>query len=391
MKYNFDEIITRTGSDCVKYDGAENIFGTNDLIPMWVADMDFRTPQCVVDVIRKRVEHSLYGYTFLSPKWRPSIVNWVGRRYGWKVEEEEIGFVGGIVPALAFAIQCFTEKGDKVLIQPPVYHPYYNVTNDLERTVVTNALQLVDGQYKIDFDDFENKAKDCKMFLLCSPHNPGGRVWNREELERIADICAKYNVLVISDEIHCDMMLKGYKHIPYATVSTAAEQNCITLMAASKTFNIAGLKSSYHIIKNKELRDRYCEYLRKSEQDFAPLFATEPVAAAYDEGEEWLTQMMVYVEENINYVQQYIEEHLPKLSMIRPQASYLIFIDARRLDLTNSDLVDFFVKEAKVGMNDGAMFGEGGEGFMRMNVGCPRSIVEKAMKQIKEAYDKRQF
>ena len=388
MKYNFDEIVPRLGTDCVKYDAAESIFGTSDLIPMWVADMDFRCPPCVTEVLRKRIEHDIFGYTFLSPEWKPAIMNWVGRRYNWQVTEEEIGFVGGIVPAIAFAIQCFSSVGDNILVQPPVYHPYFHVPKDLGRNVLVNPLKLVDGQYSIDFDDFEKKASESRIFILCSPHNPGGRVWNRQELQRMAEICARHNVLVISDEIHCDMTLKGYSHVPFAAVSKVAEENCITFMAASKSFNIAGLKSSYHIIKNKKLREEYSEFLRRSELDFAPLFATATVAAAYNEGEEWLNQMMEYVEGNVDYMQEYIAENMPILSIIRPQASYLVFIDARALKMEQPALVDFFVKQAKVGMNDGAMFGDGGEGFMRMNVGCPRSVLRKALGQIKSAYDK---
>lgn len=388
MKYNFDEIVPRLGTDCVKYDAAESIFGTSDLIPMWVADMDFRCPPCVTEVLRKRIEHDIFGYTFLSPEWKPAIMNWVGRRYNWLVTEEEIGFVGGIVPALAFAVQCFSSVGDNILVQPPVYHPYFHVPKDLGRNVLVNPLKLVDGQYSIDFDDFEKKASESRIFILCSPHNPGGRVWNRQELQRMAEICARHNVLVISDEIHCDMTLKGYSHVPFAAVSKVAEENCITFMAASKSFNIAGLKSSYHIIKNKKLREEYSEFLRRSELDFAPLFATATVAAAYNEGEEWLTQMMEYVEGNVDYMQEYIAVNMPLLSIIRPQASYLVFIDARALKMEQPALVDFFVKQAKVGMNDGAMFGKGGEGFMRMNVGCPRSVLRKALEQIKAAYDK---
>ncbi len=387
MKYNFDEIITRNGTNCVKYDAINEIFGCSDILPMWVADMDFRAPDCVHEVLRKRIEHPVYGYTFLSPRWKPAIKNWLERRNSWRVSDEEIGFVGGIVPALAFAIECFTKPGDGVLIQPPVYHPYTHVTADHGRRVVTNPLRLVNGQYNIDFDDFESKAKECRMFLLCHPHNPGGRVWNRDELLHMADICKRNNVLVVSDEIHCDMMLKGYTHTPFATISDDAAQNSITLMAASKTFNIAGLKSSYYIIGNPEIRKQYSEFLRINELDFAPLFSTEPVAAAYEEGEEWLDQMLRYVEENIDYVQHFIQTNMPRLSMIRPQASYLIFIDARDLRLEHDRLVDFFVKQAKVGLNDGAMFGEGGEGFMRMNVGCPRATVEEAMRRIKNAYD----
>ena len=388
MRYNFDEIIPRQGTDCVKYDAAESIFGTSDLIPMWVADMDFCCPPCVTEVLRKRIEHEIYGYTFLSPEWKPAIINWVDRRYNWQVTEEEIGFVGGIVPAKAFAIQCFSKPGDNILIQPPVYHPYFHVPKDLGRNVLVNPLKLIDGQYHIDFEDFEHKAAQSKIFILCSPHNPGGRVWSTQELQQIAEICDRNNVLVISDEIHCDMTLKGYTHVPFAAVSKVAEENCITFMAASKSFNIAGLKSSYHIIKNRKLREGYCEFLRRSELDFAPLFSTATVAAAYNEGEEWLTQMMEYVEENIDYMQKYIAQNMPRLSMIRPQASYLVFIDARALNMEQPALVDFFVKQAKVGMNDGAMFGEGGEGFMRMNVGCPRSVLHKALEQIKTAYDR---
>ena len=388
MKYNFDEIIPRKHTNCLKYDNVMEIFGTEDILPMWIADMDFRTPDFIVDAIRKRLDHEVLGYTYCCSRWKPAIINWVSRRYAWTVNEEEIGFVGGIVPAISFALQCFTKVGDKVLVQPPVYHPYHHVTHDLERTLVTNPLKLVGGQLEVDFVDFEEKVKDCKMFLLCNPHNPGGRVWSKEELVRMCEICAKYNVLVISDEIHCDMTLKGYKHIPFASCCDKAKDICITFMAASKTFNIAGLKSSYHIIQNSEVRQQYHEFLRKSELDTAHVFATGPVATAYEKGEEWVEQMLEYVEANIDFMEQYLKDNMPKMGMIRPQASFLVFLDARGLGLPHDRLIEFFIREAKVGMNDGAMFGEEGSGFMRMNLGCPRSVVEKALKQIKEAYDK---
>ena len=388
MKYNFDEIVPRKHTNCLKYDNVMEIFGTEDILPMWIADMDFRTPDFIVNAIRKRLDHELLGYTYCCKRWKPAIQNWVSRRYGWEVKEEEIGFVGGIVPAISFALQCFTKPGDKVLIQPPVYHPYHHVTHDLERTLVFNPLKLVNGQFEVDFVEFEEKVKDCKVFLLCNPHNPGGRVWSREELVRMCDICAKYNVLVISDEIHCDMTLKGYKHIPFASCCDKAKDLCITFMAASKTFNIAGLKSSYHIIQNEDIRNQYHEFLRKSELDTAHVFATGPVATAYNEGEEWLGQMLEYVEANIDFMEQYLKDNMPKMGMIRPQASFLVFLDARGLGLPHDELVEFFVREAKVGMNDGAMFGEEGSGYMRMNLGCPRSVLEKALNQIKAAYDK---
>ncbi|MBQ8364971.1 MAG: pyridoxal phosphate-dependent aminotransferase [Bacteroidaceae bacterium] len=388
MKYNFDEIIPRKNSDCLKYDKLQEMFGTDDALSMWIADMDFRTPPFVIEALRRRLDHEVLGYTFCSPKWKPAIQSWVSRRYGWNVKEEEIGFVGGIVPAISFAVQCFTAPNDKILIQPPVYHPYHHVVKDLGRTLVYNPLRLVNGQYEMDFEDFERKAVGCKLFLLCNPHNPGGRVWNADELSRIADICAKNGVIVISDEIHCDMALTGYKHTVFATVSEAAAQNSVTLMAASKTFNIAGLKSSYHIIKNEALRKQYCEYLTRSELDTAHLFATTAVAVAYNEGDEWLVQMLQYVEENIAYLDKYLKENMPKISFIRPQASYLVFLDARELGMPQEKLVNFFLKEAKVAMNDGTMFGQEGAGFMRMNLGCPRATLEQALKQIKVAYDR---
>ncbi|MBR3612492.1 MAG: pyridoxal phosphate-dependent aminotransferase [Bacteroidaceae bacterium] len=388
MKYNFDEIIPRKNSDCLKYDKLQEMFGTDDALSMWIADMDFRTPPFVIEALRRRLDHEVLGYTFCSPQWKPAIQNWVSRHYGWEVKEEEIGFVGGIVPAISFAVQCFTAPGDKILIQPPVYHPYHHVVKDLGRTLVYNPLRLVEGQFEIDFEDFERKIVGCKLFLLCNPHNPGGRVWNADELVRIADICAKNGVIVISDEIHCDMALTGYKHTVFATVSEAAAQNSVTLMAASKTFNIAGLKSSYHIIQNEALRKQYSEYLTRSELDTAHLFATTAVAVAYNEGDEWLAQMLQYVEENIAFLDKYLKENMPKISFIRPQASYLVFLDARELGMPQERLVEFFLKEAKVAMNDGTMFGQEGAGFMRMNLGCPRATLQQALEQIKAAYDR---
>lgn len=388
MKYNFDEIIPRKNSDCLKYDKLQEMFGTDDALSMWIADMDFRTPPFVIEALRRRLDHEVLGYTFCSPQWKPAIQNWVSRHYGWDVKEEEIGFVGGIVPAISFAVQCFTAPGDKILIQPPVYHPYHHVVKDLGRTLVYNPLRLVNGQFEIDFEDLERKIVGCKLFLLCNPHNPGGRVWNADELVRIADICARNGVIVISDEIHCDMALTGYKHTVFATVSEAAAQNSVTLMAASKTFNIAGLKSSYHIIQNEALRKQYSEYLTRSELDTAHLFATTAVAVAYNEGDEWLAQMLSYVEGNIAFLDKYLKEYMPKISFIRPQASYLVFLDARELCMSQERLVEFFLKEAKVAMNDGTMFGQEGAGFMRMNLGCPRATLQQALEQIKAAYDR---
>ncbi len=387
IKYNFDEIISRKGSNCIKYDKVKEIYGSDDVLPMWIADMDFRTPDFIIEAIQKQLDNGILGYTFITDKWQTAIVSWLQRRYSWNIKREYIGFVGGIVPAIAFAIQCFSKPGDNILIQPPVYHPYFHVPEKLSRNIITNPLILEDGEYKIDFNDFEEKVAQCKIFLLCNPHNPGGRVWSREELSSLADICLKHNVMVVSDEIHCDMALKGYKHTPFASIGKHAEENSLTLMAASKTFNIAGLKSSYYIATNEKIRNRFGELLQESESDFAHMFACEAVAAAYDFGEEWLSQMLEYVEENIDYTEQYLKKYIPKIEIIRPQASYLIFLDARKLNLMQNELVDFFVNKARVGLNDGAMFGIEGTGFMRMNIGCPRATLTEALGRIKNAYE----
>ena len=387
MKYNFDECIDRRGTDCIKYDGMAPFYDVDNLLPMWIADMDFKSPPCVIEALRRRVEHGVYGYSIPSPKWESAIADWLKRRHGWSIQLGELGFVGGIVPALAFVLEAFTNEGDTILMQPPVYHPYSFVTRDLKRIPVYNPLKLVNGQYEIDFEDFQRKASRSKVFFLCNPHNPGGRVWSYDELRRMAEICAQYNVLVISDEIHCDMPMKGYRHTPFALVSPEAAQNSITFMAASKTFNVAGLKSSYHIIPNDEIRERFARFLRYRELDTAHLFATEAVAEAYNHGEEWLDQMLEYVEGNIDYMQEYLRTHMPRLDMIRPQASYLVFLDARGLHMTDEEIMHFFTHDARVAVTSGAVYGEGGSGFVRFNLGCPRYILQQALERIKEAYD----
>ena len=350
--------------------------------------MDFKTPPFIMEAMRKRLDHEILGYTRKCGAWIPAIQRWAKSQYGWEVDAEYIEHVSGIVPAISFAVQCLTEKGDNVMIQPPVYHPYFHVPEWNERNVVTNPLRLVDGQYEIDFEDFEKKVKECKLFLLCHPHNPGGRVWRREELVRMAEICADNNVIVISDEIHADMTFKGYKHIPFATVSEKAKMNSITMMAASKSFNIAGLMSSFTIIPNKELREQYNGFLMKSELNHAHIMATIATAAALsDEGAEWLGELVDYITANVDYMQNFIKENMPLLDMIRPQASYLVFIDCRKLNLSKDELVDFFVNKARLALNEGSTFGVEGAGFMRMNIGCPLSTLKKAMQQLLCAYN----
>ena len=385
MKYNFDEIIDRRGTDCIKWDAVGERWGRNDLLPLWVADMDFRTPPFVIDALKKRLEHEILGYTFACEEWYTSIINWLQQRYQWKVTREMLTFVPGIVRGLAFAIQCFTEKGDKVMVMPPVYHPFFLVTEKNRREVVYSPLVLRDGQYHIDFERFRKDVQGCKMLILSNPHNPGGRVWTAEELEQIAEICYENGTLVISDEIHADLTLPPYKHSTFALVSDKARRNSLVFMSPSKAFNMPGLASSYCIIEDSGIRRRFQEYMEASELNEGHLFAYLSVAAAYNNGTEWLDQVIAYIQANIDFTEKYLRDYIPGIRMIRPQASYLIFLDCRALGLSQKELVDLFVDGAHLALNNGTTFGKEGEGFMRLNVACPRSVLEKALGQLREA------
>jgi cystathionine beta-lyase len=383
MQYNFDQIIDRRGTDALKIDAVPSIWGRNDLMPLWVADMDFATPPFIVEALRRRLDHEVLGYTVRTPQWASSIVAWQQSRYGWEIQPEWLNFVPGIVPGIAFVISCFTEPGDTVLIQPPVYHPYIHVPTNLGRTLRRNRLDLVDGQYQIDFERFERDVRGCKLFLLCHPHNPGGRVWTEEELCRIAEICHREGVIVVSDEIHADLTLPPYQHVPFAKVSAEAAECSITLMSPSKAFNMAGLTSSYSIISNEALRERFHRHLEHSELNLGHAFAFIGVAAAYSHGTEWLDQMLAYVQGNIDYMEQYLATSLPQVGMIRPQASYLVFLDFRKLGLPQPKLNKLIVEKARLALNDGAMFE--GEGFMRLNAASPRCVIEEAMHRLSDA------
>jgi cystathionine beta-lyase len=383
MQYNFDQINDRRGTDALKIDAVPSIWGRDDLMPLWVADMDFATPPFIVEALRRRLDHEVIGYTVRTPQWASSIVAWQQSRYGWEIQPEWLNFVPGIVPGIAFVISCFTEPGDTVLIQPPVYHPYIHVPTNLGRTLRRNRLDLVDGQYQIDFERFERDVHGCKLFLLCHPHNPGGRVWTEEELCRIAEICHREGVIVVSDEIHADLTLPPYRHVPFAKVSAEAAECSITLMSPSKAFNMAGLTSSYSIISNEALRERFHRHLEHSELNLGHAFAFIGVAAAYSHGTEWLDQMLAYVQGNIDYMEQYLATSLPQVGMIRPQASYLVFLDFRKLGLPQPKLNKLIVEKARLALNDGAMFE--GEGFMRLNAASPRCVIEEAMHRLSDA------
>ena len=385
MKYNFDEIIDRRGTESVKWDAVNERWGRSDLLPMWVADMDFRTPPFVLNALKKRLEHEVLGYTFACDAWYTSIIEWLKQRHDWNVSREMLTFMPGIVRGLAFAIQCFTEKGDKVMVMPPVYHPFFLVTEKNKRKVVYSPLMLRDSQFYIDFERFRRDVQGCKLLILSTPHNPGGRVWTSEELKQIAEICKENGTLVISDEIHADLTLPSHRHNTFACVSETARMNSLVFMSPSKAFNMPGLASSYCIVENPEIRCQFQEYMEASEFNEGHLFAYLSVAAAYSNGTEWLDQALSYIQDNIDFTDRYLREHMPAISMIRPQASYLIFLDCRKLGLNQEELVSLFVEGAHLALNDGTIFGKEGEGFMRLNVACPRSVLEKALKQLEQA------
>ncbi|MCI7286048.1 PatB family C-S lyase [Parabacteroides sp. AGMB00274] len=385
--YNFDEIIDRKGTSCVKYDGLKNAYqGKENLIPLWVADMDFATPDFIVEALKKRCEHPVFGYTFDDDEYYESIQTWLDYKYHWKTEREWISYIPGIVKGIGLAVQCFTQPGDKVIIQPPVYHPFRLVPTRMGREVVYNPLKLEDGVYKMDFEQLESLIdKDCKMLILSNPHNPGGVVWEKEALVKLAQICSAHGILVISDEIHAEMTYPQFRHHPFATVSEEAAACSVTFMAPSKTFNIAGIVSSYALVPDSRIREKFYSFLEAGELNAGTIFAFTATKAAYTYGAEWLQQMRSYVIENVNFVDEYLKKNIPQIKVYRPQASFLVWLDCRELKLTQSELVQLFEDKAGLALNDGTMFGKEGEGFMRLNIGCPRSILNQALESLKKA------
>lgn len=385
MNYNFDEVVCRKHTDALKLEALAPRWGRTDLLPMWVADMDFKTPPFIVEVMKKRMECEVFGYTAKPESWYEAIISWQKRRHKWTITKEMISFVPGVVPALAMAVQAFTQPGEKVMIQQPVYNPFAQVIRNNHRELVNCPLELKDGQYYINFKLFEKKIKGCKLFLFCHPHNPGGRVWTREELEKVATICAQNNVIIVADEIHADLTLLPYEHIPFASVSEEAKQNSVVFASPSKAFNMAGLATSYAVIANPTLRRRFESYVEGNELAAGNVFAFNTVVAAYNKGEEWLQQMLTYVQGNIDEVVSYIKENIPQLKVIIPQASYLVFIDFSALQLNQKDIVALCTNRAHLALNDGSIYGEEGNGYMRINLACPRSVVRQALAQLKDA------
>ena len=387
MVYNFDKIIDRKGTGAVKFDAIEKVFGKDDLLPLWVADMDFETPDFIVEAMKERLEHPIFGYPTELPDYRPSICDWIESHHQWEIQKEWLCFIPGIVKGIGIAINALLEKGDKVIIQPPVYHPFRLVPQKNLHEVVFNPLrELPEGGYEMDFENLEEICDEkCKMLILANPHNPAGITWSRETLQKLASFCHKRGIIVISDEIHCDMALFGNKHIPFAAVSAEAAACSITFGAPSKTFNIAGIVSSYAIVPDPVLRKRFFDWVDANEFGAAHIFAPIATIAAYRKGEDWRLQMLKYIEGNIEFVIAYCKVNIPQIKPLRPQASFLIWLDCRALGLDHDQLIDLFINKAGLALNDGEMFNPGGAGFMRLNVGCPRKVLETALENLKAA------
>ncbi|WP_042274606.1 MalY/PatB family protein [[Clostridium] dakarense] len=389
MKFNFDEVIDRSNNFSAKWLEMDKKYGTNELLPMWVADMDFKTAPCIIDALKSRLEQEIYGYTTRPDSYNESIVNWISKRYNWNIKSEWLIYSPGVIPTISLIIQEMTNKNDKIMIQEPVYSPFNSVVKDNERELVISPLKkLEDGSYVMDYEDIESKIKDVKLFILCNPHNPVGRVWTKEELKKLGDICIKHNVKVISDEIHSDIIFKDYNHTPFASISEEFAQNSITCMAPTKTFNIAGLQMSYVILPNtddyKALDFAFARIDIRRNNAFS-LVATE---AAYNHGEDWLEELLEYLEGNMDFAINYIKENIPSLKVKKPEGTYLLWVDFSELGLNDDELNRLLVEKGRVALNNGSSFGVGGHNYQRINLACPRSMVKEALERIKKAISK---
>ncbi|MYL64195.1 putative C-S lyase [Bacillus hwajinpoensis] len=383
----FDEQINRFDTHSVKWDHTEAIFEKEDLLPMWVADMDFRAPQPVIDALTTRIQHGIFGYSMPTENTKSAIQGWLNRRHNWTIQQDWIVFTPGVVPALSAAVNTYTEKGEKVVIQSPVYYPFRDMVEKSEREVVDNPLVRRNGKYEMDFHDLELKLADpeVKMLLLCNPHNPVGRVWRKEELMKLAELCFAHNVLIVSDDIHFDLIFKGYQHTLISSLSNEIAANTITCIAPSKTFNLAGMQLSTIIIPDEEKREKFNAYMGKLGL-FAPSpFGITAVEAAYNHGEEWLDELMDYLQGNLSYLTKFIDERLPQIDVIEPEGTYLVWLDFNKLDMSHEELEQFVQDEARLALDEGYIFGESGKGFERINIACPRSVLQEGLERLEKA------
>ena len=396
MKYDFDQVCNRKNTDCLKWDMMEPIFGSGDLIPLWVADMDLPVAKPITDALKNRVEHPFYGYSQAGTSVLNSVVERMKRKFNWNIKPEWIVFTPGVVPALHVAVRSLTHPGDEVILQEPTYHPFFPVVVNSGCKIVNNGLKMNNNRYEIDYKGLEEKfhsksrsfqeAGRIKTIIFCNPHNPIGRLWKRDEIIKMGEIAINNGAVVISDEIHCEILFKDQKHTPFASISKKFEQNSIVCMSPSKTFNLAGLEVSTIIIPNKKLRDNFIN-TRSGIVPNPNLFGYIALEAAYNHGDEWLEQVLDYLQKNLDYLKQYLENKIPNIRVVDPEGTYLIWLDCRDLGMDNQTLSNFMKKKAKVGLEDGFIFGESGSGFMRMNIACSRSVLHEALNRIENAID----
>ena len=387
---HFDQVINRVGFNSKKWDACEETFGDKEIIPMWIADMDFRVPEKVIEEIEKRAAHGIFGYTGMPDSYLEAVQNWMEKHHGWKIEKEWICHSPGVVSALSFLIDAYTEPGDKIIVQSPVYYPFARSVRTSGRTLLDNPLIQKDGRYQMDLDGLRAQLDDSvKMILLCSPHNPVGRVWSREELMELADLCLEHHILMVSDEVHADLLFEGSKHTCFPTLSAEVEKNTILCTGASKTFNLAGLKTSSIIIPDRERREKFKTVLNRYNVASGNIFGLVATEAAYRYGEEWLEQLKKYLQGNLEFMISFMEKELPEIPVVRPEGTYLVWMDFRALGMEDKELEDFCRKKAKIAFDPGYEFGTGGSGYMRANIACPREILERAMENLKKAIRER--
>ncbi|MDD3701536.1 MAG: PatB family C-S lyase [Bacteroidales bacterium] len=387
LQYDFNKQIHRIGTSSIKYDRRKEVFNTEDVLPMWVADMDFETPDFIRFAIIERAMHPIYGYTFRDDSYYEAMISWLHRRHGWQVQKDWILYTPGVVPALNIAVLAHTDPGDKIIIQPPVYFPFFTAVENHGRSLLINQLLLEDGRYRMNYNELEQQAKEARMLILCNPHNPVGRSWEKEELQQLADICLANDVLILSDEIHNDLVLPPNQHQVLAALSDEVAGITLTAHAASKTFNLAGLASSAMIIPNTSLRQQFEKQLKAMHIEMGNLFGFQATQAAFTHGDEWVDQLLDYVQKNIEFTIEFLKEKLPKLRVIQPEATYMVWLDFNAYGLTDDELAETIIHQAGLGLNRGSMFGPGGSGFMRINLACPMKIVQKALDQLVRAFE----
>ena len=387
MKYDFDKITSRRGTNSYKWDSTDD----KDVLPMWVADMDFQTAPCIINALKKRVDHGIFGYTRVPEEYYEAVISWFGRRHNWQPEREWFIYTSGVVPALSAIIKALAKEGDRILTLTPVYNCFFSSIRNNGCELSSCALKYENNTFSIDYDDLERRAADPKttLMLLCNPHNPSGRVWTREELRRIGDICIKHNVIVVSDEIHCEIVHPGYKYIPFASISEEFQKHSVTCISPSKAFNIAGLQIANIIVENEEWRQRIDKAINITAVCDVNPFGVIATIAAYNEGGEWLDQLLQYIHANYLFFKAYCEEHLPQLPVAPLQGTYLAWMDCRQLGIPSEELEEELMKNAKLWLNAGSMYGREGEGFMRWNLACPRQFVKEGLERFSSFIKKR--